>query len=796
MDLFFLEASQKLTKSYTLKEGGEILKTPYPMTWEFTSHKVQVNDLVQFETAVRRHAGMGNCMIKGPLQRTLVKESRAGSTATNDSTGWICLDFDGLPETVELTSSKGKSSRVPLTVPVVLDLLGLSNISYIAQYSASYGITDQRLRCHIFMLLDKPATAPLLKQWLIQLNHDTEILTGAMTLTRTGNAISWPLDVSACQNDKLIYIAKPVLNGIPDPMGRQPRIQLIKHKHDTLTLPATINTATKNRQLTTRRVNELREAEGLPKRTPVFKVHGSVEVMLKPDSAVITEMKAERGFVYFNLNGGDSWAYYHPENNPDYIYNFKGEPSYLTKELLPDYWEEVTASGTKVTSQGLLYLAFCDRSTSSYWRGTYDTTSDTLVLNAAKNETQVRHFAKQYGMPLGDFIPEWDLVFDPHSSVRVDPKLRIVNTFNPSACMRAIPRPSKSVPPTIAKVINSALGGRQDVFEHFINWLAFILQERDQTKTAWILHGRTKTGKGVLMNNILRPLFGTTHTTVRRMEELNEPYNHYMRDALLIFVDEVQTKALVNERGVMARMKNFITEPVVSIRLMYANAHEARNYSNWMFFSNMPDPVAIEKNDRRFNVGTYQSVPLDITADEIEVLIPKELQAFHDYLHQYKYDKDAARRVLETEDRDLMISVSESSVDTVASALLEGSMEFFIDHLPTDNSHESARDKRYDRVEDYRACLRKLLARMDPRNGRTSIGREELRTLFDYCVGGMPESPNKFTSLLKHHRIHIEKVRIGDKTLRGIKVTFKDFAQAKKFSTAVDPVPTPIRRVK
>jgi hypothetical protein len=53
--------------------------------------------------------------------------------------------------------------------------------------------------------------------------------------------------------------------------------------------------------------------------------------MLKPDSAVITEMKAERGFVYFNLNGGDSWAYYHPESNPDYIYNFKGEPSYLLK---------------------------------------------------------------------------------------------------------------------------------------------------------------------------------------------------------------------------------------------------------------------------------------------------------------------------------------------------------------------------------------------------------------------------------------------------------------------------------
>jgi len=72
---------------------------------------------------------------------------------------------------------------------------------------------------------------------------------------------------------------------------------------------------------------------------------------------VITEMKVERGFVYFNLNGGDSWAYYHPENNPDYILNFKGEPAYLTKELLPDYWQQLTNTGssTRTSSDGVLY---------------------------------------------------------------------------------------------------------------------------------------------------------------------------------------------------------------------------------------------------------------------------------------------------------------------------------------------------------------------------------------------------------------------------------------------------------
>jgi hypothetical protein len=91
-------------------------------------------------------------------------------------------------------------------------------------------------------------------------------------------------------------------------------------------------------------------------------MHGNDEVMAKPDVCTITDMKTERGFVYLNLNGGDSWAYYHPENNPDLIRNFKGEPAYLTKELLPDYWEQLHSKvNATVTSQGLMHLALCDK---------------------------------------------------------------------------------------------------------------------------------------------------------------------------------------------------------------------------------------------------------------------------------------------------------------------------------------------------------------------------------------------------------------------------------------------------
>ncbi len=787
MKIVFLEAGLPLTKTYTKTPAG-IAKTPYPFLWEFTSHEEQFSNLAQLEALFKKHAAQGHCALKGSISRPLVKESRAGSTDSNATTEWLVLDLDGLPDTIEVTTPGGQTKTMPLTIDLFLDEMGLSDISYIVQWSASYGIENQKLRAHVFMLLDKPYAAPLVKQWLIQKNHEVPLLSASMSLTKTGNTISWPLDISACQNDKLIYIAPPVLKGIKDPMGKTPRISLVKKKHDLVMFDRTVNTSAKNRELNHKRIAELRDIAGLPIKKIKYKVVGSQEVMLQPDESVITEMKIERGFVYFNLNGGDSWAYYHPENNPDYILNFKGEPAYLTKELLPDYWQQLTNTGssTRTSSSGLLYLAFCDRRTSVYWRGTYDASTDALDINPAKNETQLRHFAKQYGVPIGDFVPEWDLIFDPTNMVRVDTQSRVVNRFQPTEIMLGTGKAPKSVPQTVSKIISHALGGDQAIADHFINWLAVIVQTRDRTRTAWVLHGTEGTGKGLLVNKILRPMFGA-HLAMRRMEELSEKYNHFMEGSFIVFVDEVQTKALQNEQGVMAKLRNFITEETVPIRAMYANALEVRNYSNWIFSSNMADPVSIKRGDRRFNVGKYQPHKLIITDQEIDKLA-REVQAFYNYLAEYPADRELAGKIIESKDRDILISISENSVDTVGNALINGDFHFLVDQMPTDESHKR-NALQMGKVTEFTTVLKTLMARTDPTSGKCNIAREELRTLFDYCVGNIPNTPNKFTSLLKHHRIHLEPVWVGGKAVRGMKVQWQDVKAFKSY--AVDHFTAP-----
>ena len=133
-----------------------------------------------------------------------------------------------------------------------------------------------------------------------------------------------------------------------------------------------------------------------------------------------------------------------------------------------------------MSSTGLTYLAFLDRDTSTYWRGTYDQIADHLDIKPAKTESMLRQFADANGLRLGDNIPEWSMHFDPHDNVRVDFNNRTVNTFQLSEFMRTA-QPKRKVincPPMIFKIISHVLCGDIEAIEHFMNWLACIIQTR------------------------------------------------------------------------------------------------------------------------------------------------------------------------------------------------------------------------------------------------------------------------------------------------------------------------------
>jgi hypothetical protein len=752
MDFHFLGADVPLTKTFTAA-AGTIEKSPYPMVRDFVSYKESADSIEELYDLIASHAEVGHCLLKGLLSKEIRHESRAGLTDPNAATCWLVLDIDGVED---------KTVEAILAQCRLASGASLDAFDHIVQYSSSMGVVpDARTSAHVFFLLSAPVGAGLIKLWMQQLNLTH--FRAQISLTKTNAALSWPLDITVNQSDKLIYIAPPILTGCSSSLTF-PRIQLIKAAERRLPAAAlTINAAQIGKEKHDT-LNTLRADLGLPRlRDYQTKAKHGVQYLSKPGEAVISGLRHDRGFVYLNLNGGNSWGYYHPEGNPEFIYNFKGEPTYRTEELLPDYWRDVSGQQAD-PDDDRQYLVGRNFATGRLFNAIYTPASRDLELGPASSVDQLKHFLRQYGQPMPDTIPDWDVVYDPRDLERVRADRFKLNLFAPSSYHFTPKKVIRAVPPTIRKLIDSAVGPGA-VGQHFLNWLAYIIQNRDKTKTGWLLHGVPGTGKGLLVNKVIGPLLGMSNLSITNMTLLNSQFNGFIFDKLLVFIDEVRFSALKNGDEVMELVKSFITEDDLPCRRMHQEALMARNYANFILASNNADPLPIAPDDRRFNVGAYQAQKLEIAADEVQALEAEAHDFFH-FLVDYAVDERAAHTPFQSADRDQLISVSQTSAEDVAAHVIRGDIEFLLDLMP--QHAMTPAEVAYD------ALLKNII--MDHEH-YDKLTRDELFIIFDYAVGDMPKSPHKFTSYLKHRRIYQLRIRRGDTLYQGIPVQWdKPFA--------------------
>lgn len=817
----FLEASVPLTKRYELNRQNELTQSAYPNVLEFKSHEVTCTSLQQFSAQLTVHAKHGHCLLKGRLNKTLNWESRKGSTTGNATSNWMCFDLDGAP----FSNPEEFMNEHKL----------LNDVSYVVQYSASHGLGKPGLRCHIFIELGAQYNVSYLKSWLMELNLDGNLWGGkvrrSITLSNSGASLHWPIDITACQNDKLLYIAPATIGkGVKYALS-QP-IQYIAKKTTNLntSLLATQNIEQWKKE---QRVllNSLRREAGLdPLR--VTRMIDKVEVQGRPGEAVITGIKEDRGFVYFNLNGGDSWGYYHPEGSFEYIYNFKGEPTYLTCELLPEYYKDCVnrrqAASQQPTSKGEVILGVCDKRTAAYWKISWNPTTIVLQLHPAKNKDQLIDWYAQHGKTPGEFVPQWNFDFNPQNNVILDLDKQYLNTYVPSTFYRDFKKPA-TLPgptswPTIRKIIASAVSCNEwnEVTEHFLNWCAVLFQHRIKIGTTWLLSGIEGTGKNLLSNHIMRPLLGSNHVKEIGIEGLEEKYNGWLEHCLLCFVNEIQVNSSQHKNIIAGKLRNWITDSPLGIRNMQQTNYDADNFCNFVMNSNVrAQAVDITDNDRRYNICEYQETKLVITNKEIAT-IPKELPAFFTYLMTREANLENARKIIKTKARQDTIESSRNSVDMLADAILAGDLSPFVETLPdvkllinmggTDNNEALAYDVIIRRelqglidAKPYKPTasakeISNLLSSQTYIPGQkvyeSRLSRAELFVIFNYCIGNMPDSPNKFTRMLKYKRLETKRMQSHDGEITyGIKVTWVATPEwcAENTLTPTKPV---MRRVK
>lgn len=797
--IWFLEANKPLTKSYALNAKQEITQSAYPIVGKFKSHATQCDDLKTFFNELKEHAAKGHCLIKGTLHRELEWANRRQATKTLDKTEWVCLDLDAAP----FASPEDLMGKHP----------ALKDVSYVIQYSASHGLGKPGLRCHIFFLLDAAYNATYLKSWLMEMNLDGKLFGGtvrkALTINDAGTSLHWPIDITCCQNDKLLYIAPPTVGKDVPYKAPTPAIQLITKKLGCL--PVTrialqkIDTwKTEGRAV----LNALRKQAGLPN-LRATKIVKTFEVQGSPGELTITGIREDNEFIRLNLNGGDSWAYWHPKNDFEFIHSFKGEPSLLTKEACPTYYQDNVAEArheaTQPTEQGEVILGVCDKRSALLWKVSWNPTTTNLQLYPAKGDKQIVDWLLQHGKVPGDFVPQWKFEFNPTNPVIVDIENQYLNTYVPTKFhqQKITKTTDLSACPTIKKVLMSVASNNEwnEITEHFMNWLAVLFQHKIKIGTTWLFSGTEGTGKNLLSNHIMRPLIGNQYVKEVLITGLEDQFNGWLEHTLLCFVNEIQVSSSQHRKIVSGKLRNWITDSPLDIRPMGQTRYDADNYCNFVMNSNERDAVDINNADRRYNFGVYQETKLLMTEHEVKVLIPKELPTFFNYLMTRQANIPEARRILESATRKDTILANRNSVDMLADSLLDGDIAPFLEALPdikhitSISGNDSARAVAFHTImtRELQLLIQTKMDKDGIHRVESKLSRDELFILFEHCVGNMPSSPSKFTRLLKHKRIETKRLRTETGLTYGIYVTW---VASEEFCEEYRPEKQKLRRVK
>lgn len=778
-DVYFLAAREPLVKSFKLVDG-EIEKQQYPAVKHFTSFVERCTSPAEFCKALKDHAAKGHCLIKGKLKRIISDEPRAGLTETNDTTEWMCLDLDKAP------------FKTPAELMDAHPLL--KDVSYIVQYSASQGLPNAKgLSCHIYIMLSHSYHAPYLKAWLMQQNLDGSILAGvirkAIKLTETSNYLHYPIDITACQNDKLLYIAPPVVDKqIKYSVDADSAIQLVVKQLSKLPIERLkCDKIEVYKKQATELLNALREEASLAPIARRTKIIGGFEVQTGVGEIAITGINKARGFTYFNFNHGDSWAYYHPDENFEYIHNFKGEPVYKTSEIMPDYYkqckQEHFAETTTPTEHGDLVLAVCNKRSGSYHKVIWNEAEQQLAVYPALSKDQLHDWLKSYNKTKPEFIDQYDIEFNPQVKTILDHKKKYLNLYIPNAWFkRTVTKRSIDECPTIKRVLMSVASRNEwtKVTEHLLNWLAVIFQHRIKTTTAWVFSGVEGTGKGTFINHIVAPLLGREYVRAMDMSVLEDTYNEYLERALILSLDEVQLSALNGKGKIASRLRNWITEPTVNLRKMRASPYDTPSFVNLILSSNKDDPIIINNQDRRYNIAEFQTEKLNLTYTDVFETIPTELPYFFDYIMTRPADIQQAAQIIHTNTRKAVINANRNSIDVLSDALLNGDINPFVSALPDMRliSEVHATGNKSAIAVQFNAIVTReveKIAAVEPdKNGfhrlDSTLTRDELWVLFEHAVGNIPNSPHRFTKLLRHKHIETQRMRVNGKLVYGFNV--------------------------
>lgn len=773
---------------------------PYPRVKKLNSetHHVQENNegLEELFELLQEKAKLGAALIKGPLNDTIINESRRGKVNVRGPTSLLVIDVDGWQPDTPLTAPITQES-LKLVAESIVRLLPepLASTSFIANASSSTGTKENGdIGLHLFFLVEKAVAPGRLENYIRALNFINKRITEQIGLQASRMSLKWALDPVVARNAQVIYIAHPTFIETDDPFPTpEDRWALVAKAHGSCDLSmevASIDEA-KMKGNEQKILTSLRKEAGLskfkPKTRSMTGVNGKQPIVTNPDPLVMELSYTNNNFAYWNINGGDSNAYYNPIGNPEIIYNFKGEmPFEMKKAALETYEWYVETFKVQIRSVNEARpLVFRDGTSDQHYIAEYIPAHDTILRTDKISPQNVTARLSEFGMPVPEPIPTWNLSFNPNSTIEIDWDERKLNLFQATKYLKSPPavmpqysgvkigeatEAMAALCPTIHKVIFHITGSSPEDFEYFINWLAWCIQNRDKAHTAWVFSGTPGTGKGVFFERILRPIMGDAYTVRKRLDHLEEQFNDYQRTALFLIMEEFRLADSKHANKVLNKLKDDITADKVNVRAMRTDVTEERNYTNYIFFSNHNDTLPIDDGDRRFNIAPPQMVKLERQYPTIRKEIKNiegELGSFTGFLMHYDANEDLTRTVRENEAKQRMKETAMGFGQRFCHAVKTGEIGYFMDLL---NYNSTSATSRAIQMATAQKCVQAWVT--DAAEDKTTIASADaLLTCYEVLNDrDMPRT--QFTTFLRRNDLILKRQRVGGERTMALEINW------------------------
>ena len=793
MKLQFLTAAVgPLRKAFGV-DGG--INKAYPKASRLTSHEEEVTldmaGLQQYHQLLCHYAAQGAALYKGLLSRPIENESRKGLTDAQQKTQLLVLDIDGLSLANVGIPGDLTATDVRSTAEAVVALLPASfqKVSYVAVASSSFGRKGDQINLHIHFFLERDVAPQSLKTWIRSLNMSIPQVEAQLTLTPSMQSVKSTIDPCLAENSRIVYIAPPefgphATNPIKDDLDRivlVSKTQAVVDIHPLLaetSAPAVAAKIEKKRK-------ELLRIQGITvrehKTTRMKTDEGEFDVIINPHEINLEHAYADHQYVRYNVNGGDSNAYWVHRNNPVIMHCFKpDEKPFLFERANKDVYEwhikqyggpVTTVKDEKGVDRKVTPLLFQDFDSDQLYRAEYDAEHDEILRIAKVGRELAEHWMREYGVPFPDPIPSYYYGMHPETNQAVNHETRVINMFHPTQYMKQDVRSQltadlksahalQGLCPQIYSVLAHMLSYHDEAVARFINWLAYIWQFRKKTKTAWMLHGTEGTGKGYFFNNVIRPLFGQ-NAVMKTLERIaDDQFNSWEESALIVMVDEFNiTNASSGVTKAANRLKNMITEPKATIRKMRLDQIEADSYANFLFATNDIGALHINGGDRRHNVAPRQERKLihelpqiGYDAANFDRQTEAELADLADFLRHFDVDIDKAQHPMDGEAKVEAIEAAMDSPTRFFRSVQQGRLEEFIPDLLVRANELLHREQLL--IQGVKSIIKRWV--LCANRGACHVPLSDLRIIYSYR-SGKDINQNAFGRMLTSHNVKTEQ---------------------------------------